>query len=364
MDIFEELESMAVNAADDCDVESEPSEAEIQRWQTLFAYSYSEAVEQIKNQKSDYSRYRVSNDHWDLVRSQKEAQGYSRDAYEHWIKTRCQSAFASHGAPKHIDTSSSSSQAHSSYLILLEGILSTPKSIQDAANLSETPPTVQAASETRAAIFCKIDGKTKQSIQSWLLQQQNPAFKPTFVRLSKAKKDLDPNSRYPTLGLESTLPQHRYSSDPTCDTTLSQQRSPAPSTPRTSSYPVHQDTYPIHYFFYGTLASPAFLTTLLSLPESESPPLLIPASITGGVIKTTRNGKYKALINGNPTDIVQGYAYEVTTREREDALLVYETERYEVVRCGIRLMGMGMAGGGGMGMGMVQGVTFRFVGGL
>ena len=360
MDIFEELESMAVNAADDCDVESEPSEAEIQRWQTLFAYSYSEAVEQIKNQKSDYSRYRVSNDHWDLVRSQKEAQGYSRDAYEHWIKTRCQSALSSHGAPKHIDISSSSSQAHSSYLILLEGILSTPKSIQDAANLSETPPTVQAASETRAAVFCKIDGTTKQSIQSWLLQQQNSAFKPTFVRLSKAKKDLDPNSRYPTLGLESTLPQHRYSPDPTCDTTLSQQQSPAPSTLRTSSYPVHQDTYPIHYFFYGTLASPAFLTTLLSLPESESPPLLIPASITGGVIKTTRNGKYKTLINGNPTDIVQGYAYEVTTREREDALLVYETERYEVVRCGIRLMGIGM----GIGMGMVQGVTFRFVGGL
>lgn len=59
---------------------------------------------------------------------------------------------------------------------------------------------------------------------------------------------------------------------------------------------------------------------------------------------------------------MQGYAYEVTTRERENALLVYETERYELVRCGIRLMGMGMAGGGGMGM--VQGVTFRFVGGL
>ena len=54
---------------------------------------------------------------------------------------------------------------------------------------------------------------------------------------------------------------------------------------------------------------------------------------------------------------MQGYAYGVTTREREDALLVYETERYEVVRCGIRLMGMGM------GMGMVQGVTCRFVGG-
>ena len=116
MDLFEELESMAVNKADDYDAEFEPSEDEIQRWQTLFAYSYSEAVEQIKNQKSDYSRYRVSTDHWDLVKSEKEAQGYSRDAYEHWIQMGGQSA-SFHGEPNHIiDTSLS--QAETSYLIL------------------------------------------------------------------------------------------------------------------------------------------------------------------------------------------------------------------------------------------------------
>ena len=62
---------------------------------------------------------------------------------------------------------------------------------------------------------------------------------------------------------------------------------------------------------------------------------------------------------------MQGYAYEVTTREREGALLVYETERYEVVRCHIRLMGMAMAGGRGDGDGDGAGgyCTFRFIGG-
>ena len=181
---------MAVNAVDEDSVEFEPSEDEIHRWQTFFAYSYSEAVEQIGNQKGDYSRRRVSDDHWDMVRSEKEAQGFSRDAYEHWMKMGGQSAH-SHGETKHIDTPASEANS-SSYLVSLEGILNTPKSIQDAANLSEPPHTVQAASETRDAVFCKINGTIKQSIENWLSQQKS-TFRPTFIRISKAKKDLDSN---------------------------------------------------------------------------------------------------------------------------------------------------------------------------
>ncbi len=102
MDIFEELESMAVNVADECDVDFEPSDAEIARWQALFAYHYSEAVEQIKKQNGDYSRYKVPNDHWNLVKSQKEAHGYSRARWlrrrrctsEHWRDTRKQGALS------------------------------------------------------------------------------------------------------------------------------------------------------------------------------------------------------------------------------------------------------------------------------
>lgn len=341
MDIFEELESMAVNAADECDVDFEPSEAEITRWQTLFAYNYFEAVEQIKRQRSDYSRYRVSNEHWDLVRSQKEAQGYSQEAYEHWIKRGGQS---SHNEPKSIDASLS--RAGSSYLILLDGILGTPKSIQAAANLPEPPRAVQAASETRDAIFCSIDGNTKQSIEDWLSLQKS-TFRPTFVRLSKAKKDLASISIYPTLGVESTLPQHRYSSDLSFDPTIRHHLGSSIHT----DCPVQQDDYPVWYFFYGTLADPVLLTRLLSLPEIE-PPILMPASVSGGLVKTWQ-AKYKALINGASTDHVHGSAYEVTSREREEALLFYETEKYEVVRCCITMANQ-----------TVQGLTFRFVGSL
>ena len=326
---------MAVNATDDCDSELEPSEEQITSWQRLFGYSYPQAVEQIKNQKSDYSRYRVSNHHWDLVRSQKEAQGYSRDAYEHWIKTagRSEHSHSQSNSIQHTDLSGP--RAHSSYLVLLDGVLNTPKSIQDAARLSEPPRTVQATSETQDAVFCSVDGKTKRSIEIWLSQQKS-TFRPTFVRLSKARKDLAPDSIYPTLGLESTLPQHRHSSGPSFNSDF-------------PTRPVLQDEYPVWYFFYGTLADSVFLGRLLSLPEAESP-VLVPASISGGLIKTWQ-GKYKALVNGCSTDHVHGSAYKVTSREREDALLIYETENYEVTRCLIS-----------MGKQRVQGLTFRFTG--
>lgn len=334
---------MAVNAANDCDVEHEPSEEEITRWQTLFAYSYSEAVEHINNQKSDYSRFRLSNDHWDMIRSQKEAQGYSREAFEHWMKTEGHST-PSDTKEKVIITSVF--KAETFFLILLEGVLSSPESIQGVAKLPDPPRAFQAALGTRDAVFCRIDGNIKQSIENWL-SQENSTFRPTFVRLSKAKKDLAATSIYPTLGLESTLPQHRFSSKLGFDTTLPHHRG---SSGHTTSAPL-QDEYPVWYFFYGTLADSVLLTRLLLLPEAE-PPILVPARISGGLIKTW-DGKYKALVDGASTDYVNGSAYEVISKELENDLLLYETEKYEVVRCRITMASQ-----------TVQGLTFRFAGPL
>ena len=258
-----------------------------------------------------------------------------------------------HGEPE--STQGSDSRAKSSYLIGLEGILGTLQSIQEAADLALPPRIVHAtsearnaASETRNIDFCVIDGNAKQSVETWLSQQKS-TFRPTFVRVPKAKKDLDPISIYPTLGLESTLPQHRYSSEPviSMDTILPQHRELSSGT----TCPVLQNEYPVWYFFYGTLADPASLTRALSLPEVETP-LLVPASISGGQIKMWK-GKYKALVDGASGDHVHGSAYKVTSREQEDDLRLYETDNYEVVRCRVRMAGQ-----------MVQGLTFRFVASL
>lgn len=211
--------------------------------------------------------------------------------------------------------------------------------------MSESPQAINAISETRDAVFCRIDGNSKQSIEKWLSQQKS-TFKPTFVRLFKAKKDLSATSIYPTLGLESTLPQLRLSSSLSFATTLPQYRV---SSSHTAVSP-RQEEYPVWYFFYGTLADTVLLTRLLSLLESE-PPILTPASISGGLIKW--RGKYKPLDDGVSTDIVHGSAYEVTSRVYEEALLLYETEKYEVTRCCFTMANQ-----------KVQGLTFRFAGSL
>jgi hypothetical protein len=328
MDLFMELENMASNVADECGGEYEPDENEIATRQKLFAYSHSEAVKHITDQKNDYLRSKVPDDLWALVKSQKEAQGYSRDAYEHEIKVGGKPT-ASHD--QRVPTRDRASEASPTYLVLLEGVLGTPEKLQTAAKLPEPPQTVQASSETGDSVFCRIDGNIKQAIETWLYQQKS-TLRPTFVRLSKAKKDLAPTSIHPTLGKESTLPQHR------------------PSSSQTSFSPL-QDEYPVWYFFYGTLADSAFLTSLLSLPDAEHP-LLVPASISSGRVEIWQD-KYNALVDGPSTSCVDGSAYRVTTKEREEALLLYETEKYEVVRCSIL-----------MESGRVRGLTFRFAGSL
>lgn len=81
MDFFEELEQMALNAADEqLDIEDDPSQEVIARWQQLFDYSPVDAADLIKQRRNNYTRIRVSNEHWEMVRSAKEGQGYDREA--------------------------------------------------------------------------------------------------------------------------------------------------------------------------------------------------------------------------------------------------------------------------------------------
>ena len=172
------------------------------------------------------------------MKSKKEAQGYSRKAYEHWVGMKS-------NVPRSLGADPAV-QSNSTYLIILQGILSTPECVQKAANLPKPPTVINAASEDKGTLFCEIDGVDKQAITKWLYQNKF-SFKPTFVHVSKATKDFAAYSIYPTFGLEATLPHYRPSSGLTMI---------SPS----------QDEYPVWYFFYGTLADSNVLKSVLSLP--------------------------------------------------------------------------------------------------
>lgn len=218
-------------------------------------------------------------------------------------------------------------KTHCTYFMRLGGPLSTPSQIQRIAHLPTPPVTIEgSADDDTAATFVRLPHAVVTQLSAWLAAAGIPAHqRPAFIRLSEAEKDLSTGSLHPTLGIDTTLPQHRPSGS-------------------TAVFHPFQDEFPVWYFFYGTLEEPERLVSLFGLEER---PVLQRAAVHGGAVRTW-GGKYKALVNG--TEKINGWAYEVVSREQEDALRAYETEKYEVVRCRIE-----MESGD-----EVMGCTFRF----
>jgi hypothetical protein len=283
MDLFDELENLAVSAAYEEPEENatprDPSQGTIKMWQERFGYTYDEAAELIE------------------------------------IATTIKK-------PPTATVILSPAQARTIYALKLEGPISTPQKVQVVANLRTVPKSYNGSGEDGDATFCKVDGRTKVAIENWLATQKKTSFRPLFVPEGKAYKELCPHSLYPTLGKDTTLPQYRPQDPNHLD-------NPA-------SFGQAQDQYPVWYFFYGTLADVPKLRSLLSLADNEMS-VLHEAAIRGGKMKTCGQGKYNALVDGAETSCVKGAAYQVRTEEHEDALRKYETSAYEVVRCSIEL---------------------------
>jgi hypothetical protein len=210
----------------------------------------------------------------------------------------------------------------------------TPAILASAAILPLQPRIVHGESENGVAQFCQVNELDIPKIKEWFTETY-PDLLPVFAPINKACKALSPFSAYPTFGLDTTLPHRR------------------PQSTVSSSFLPTQSQCPVWYFFYGTPANCSFLAQLFcSLPGTE--PVLVPALIHGGKIRTWGR-KYNALVD-SPGSPVKGSAYEVTSKDQEDILRMYETAKYEVVRVDITL------NEGTCEVCVVKGCTFRFAG--
>ncbi|KAL8983040.1 MAG: hypothetical protein Q9205_002609 [Flavoplaca limonia] len=311
---WEALEEMAVAS---CDYQAEPTSEEIERWCNLFDISRSEAPEIIKEFRMDLDRRRLTDDQWDTIKDDKEAEGYNRETYEYQIQLSLTTSRTSN-RPKARDDKAL-------FVFKLGLPFADIESLQAAVGISATLK--KGVGEEGDADFAHVTGATKRAIEDWVESQSPRPPRPTFIRLSQSPKDLSDMSCHPSLGIDSSLPQHRLQ-DKHCHT-------PA------------QMEYPVWYLFYGTLMDPETVQKCISLPST---PQLVPASTKGGILRTWGR-KYKALVDGPADARVDGFAYKVETAEHEEYLRFRETEAYEVVRCRIIL-------GGGE---EVRGLTFRFV---
>ncbi|KAK5462959.1 hypothetical protein LTS15_002671 [Exophiala xenobiotica] len=227
MDILAELETMATNVTEEDDM---VSDADVQRWQILFGLTRSDSCNAIETYRGNFSRTRITDEHWNAVRSTQEAKGHNRESYEYSLT---QTRKCTNMIPAPVE--------RGSFIVQLTGPLHTAARIQKAATLSQVPALATGFGEDGEARFCEIDGAAKPRLLAWLAKHHSD-FHPTIVRLSKAKKHLCPHTQAPMLGrMDLTLPQHR----------------PDKATFEPTPLP---DQYPVWYFFYGTLADPDVLS--------------------------------------------------------------------------------------------------------
>ncbi|RSM12568.1 hypothetical protein CEP52_002358 [Fusarium oligoseptatum] len=321
MSLIDELEAMA-NAVSL--TETEEIDSTICRWQSLFGYSAPEALDKISVFRASPRELIIYDSHWEMLRYQKEQENFDREAYEYW----CTTARKSYHSTTITKKDKQRLQA-TTFLLKLEGPLQSVDAVAKATNMVSIQETMMASdSSGQSSSFCKVNGLEKIAIETFLSESNiHSAFRPTFIRISVARKELSTNSIHPTLGVDSTMPQYRLSND-------------------TDNSQPAQDEYPVWYFFYGTLAESETLSDLLGID-----PVYRDAKIPSGVLGSW--GSYKALVNDpSGRNTVYGKAFLVTSEEDEEALRLYETEAYEMVRCRIE-----MDDGE-----VVDGLTFRWAG--
>ncbi|KPM42999.1 hypothetical protein AK830_g3515 [Neonectria ditissima] len=311
MDVLDILASM-VQSASLHDDGQEPDLATIQQWQHLFSYSFAEAEEKIKEHRSnDNVALVVSDAHWEMIRHRDDLSSYSKEAYEHSLELARKAALVQASAtPVQNNRHGNRSIRPVTYLVKLDGPVSTVDSIMTAGCLSTAPKLLCGTdSSGGSATFCHF--------YSILQGFQGPVTNFTSS-----------NTRY-----RLNFAQYRYNT--------------ATSTPSPS-----QNQFPVWYFFYGTLADSDVLARVLGDEQQQQLPNYDyrSARIRGGILKTW-GGRYQALVDDPDGGYVKGSAFLVVDENQEDALRVYETDQYEVVRCTVEMED-----------GLVDGLTFKFVG--
>ena len=310
MDPLGELEGLAVTALSlPFDQEDTIDGDTVERWQCLFGYSSGEAEKQIVQERRDLSTL-VPQALWDTVKEKQGILGHDRASYSHWLqratKPRVQPGDTTQQAKGNDDNE---------YLFKLEGPIDSVERLGQVLALTELPPTFsgQSNKDEGTAEFCRIDVRTKVALVAWIIKE-SPEFRPLLISQSCARREFSKISRAPMLGIECTLPQHRF-------------------TEKSVIHRPAQNEYPVHYFFYGTLADAGTLQRLLGhLDGHDFQYELTSAYVEGGALRSWGR-RYKALVDGPPTSRVDGAAFLVVSKEHEDALRLYETKAYEVVRC-------------------------------
>lgn len=308
MDLLSVCESLASNVLEHGATDTsnlQIPESDIERWQQLFQMTRAEAIDEIRDWRLDFSRKSLSQSAWDAIKGSEFLSGFTKESYEY--------SLARGGKLKRHHVTSTDDTGM--YLLRLEDTVPSIATIQDLLDTSKLDIVSGLDDDGNSVRFCYMSAQMKTLLLDRLASSDNIQFRATFIRVSIAAKDLSADSRHPTLGVDSTLPQYRPQSSE-------------------GGFRPAQDEYPVPYFFYGTLADRAILARVLGTSDHDE--IKYQTATVSGAALTTWAGKYRGLVDGGHSDEVDGMMYMVKSREEEEALRIYETAKYEVVRCNIQ----------------------------
>ena len=100
-----------------------------------------------------------------MIKDEKEALGYDREAYEHSLQLP--KIFKGQSAT--VPTTGDDGELM--FLFRLGGLLDSPEKVKDIAGLKELPLVRKAWSERGMVDFCVVDKEVQQNLEEWLAQK-------------------------------------------------------------------------------------------------------------------------------------------------------------------------------------------------
>lgn len=175
-----ELESLAGNAynpSDPTNTPAEPISTTLTRWTNLFNIPPDSAIDLIMSHRNNLTRTRISDEHWSSIRADREAQGYDREAHEYELELQKRKANVTNLLPVDEDV-----ESRMTFLVEVNGLLSSVEAIRKAAGLEEMPQTVDGWSveEKREVEMCIVGSREKKAILQWAAEEGG-GFEPTIL---------------------------------------------------------------------------------------------------------------------------------------------------------------------------------------
>lgn len=169
-----------VTAASDpsADTTTEPIGSTMARWQRLFGLGADDAVERIQEHRQDLTRLRITDEHWEAVRTDMERQGYDEESYECSLQLERKAAVLQSAAAAPQDEQTDPL----SYLLELSGPFSSAARVQQIANLQQRPRERSGRSleDGREVRLCCIDARTKAAVLQWA-RNEGRGYEPTIL---------------------------------------------------------------------------------------------------------------------------------------------------------------------------------------